>query len=369
MTAGEAVVANSGSPEAAFEGRVPNETTAAVWRGGDLIDLETFPIPALRAGEALIRVDLATVCGSDRHTVGGRRRQPCPSILGHETVGTVVAKRGRIETIDGTELRIGRRVIWSVTLPCGTCDRCARGITAKCRHLKKAGHEALESGWALSGGYAGHVLLPRGMPIAVVGDDLPDELAAPAACATATVMAVAERAGDLAGKRIAVIGAGMLGLTAAAAAAAAGAVAVTSIDISADRRALAGRFGATRAVDSVPDAGTIDVLFEFSGSRSALQQGLAFLDIGGIAVLAGTVAPDGLLEIDPESTVRNHTSIHGQHNYEPRHLLAALEFLSGSAQTYPWTELVAPARPMSELRGLLTGPPGSAPREAVRPSR
>ncbi|MCQ8192082.1 hypothetical protein [Streptomyces rugosispiralis] len=42
---------------------------------------------------------------------------------------------------------------------------------------------------------------------------------------------------------------------------------------------------------------------------------------------------------------------------------------SGSAETYPWTELVAPARPMSELRGLLTGPPGPAPRAAARPSR
>ncbi|MFE2180022.1 zinc-binding dehydrogenase [Streptomyces sp. NPDC059455] len=135
------------------------------------------------------------------------------------------------------------------------------------------------------------------------------------------------------------------------------------------RRALAERFGATRSVDSVPEAGAIDVLFEFSGSRSALQQGLALLDVGGTAVLAGTVAPDGLLEIDPEAVVRNHTSIHGQHNDEPRHLLAALEFLSDSAQTYPWTELVAPAQPMSELRGLLTGPPGPAPREAVRPSR
>ncbi|MDT9664798.1 zinc-binding dehydrogenase [Rhodococcus qingshengii] len=349
------------------EGTVPDETTAAIWRGDASITLEKLPIPILGAGEALVRIDLATVCGSDRHTVSGRRQQPCPSILGHETVGTLIAKSGRVVAIDGTELRLGQRLVWSVTFPCGSCDRCARGFTAKCRQVRKAGHEALDSGWALSGGYAEHVLLPSGMPIAVVDDDLPDELAAPAACATATVMAVAERAGDLSGKRITIIGAGMLGLTAAAVAADAGAAAVVSIDVSDERRVLATQFGATRSVDSVSEAGTTDVLLEFSGSRAALQQGLALLDIGGTAVLAGSVAPDGLLQIDPESIVRNDTTVQGQHNYEPRHLVSALEFLARTARVFPWMQLVAPAKPMSELPRLLTGAPGLAPREAIRP--
>lgn len=354
--------------EDALDGQVPAETTAMVWYGGDRIEPVTLPVPALELGEVLVRVDFATVCGSDRHTVSGRRAQPCPSVLGHETVGTVIAKRGRIQTVDGTELAVGHRVIWSVTLPCGTCDRCKRGITAKCRTLQKAGHEALDSSWPLSGGYADHVLLPVGMPIAVVDQAVPDELAAPAACATATVMAVTERAGDLDGLRVAVIGTGMLGLTAVAVAATARATTVTAIDPSAERRQLAQRFGATRTVAEATAAGAIDVLFEFSGSREALQQGLALLDVGGTAVLAGTVAPVGLLAVDPEVVVRNHISILGQHNYEPRHLLEALEFLARTARTHPWRELVAPPHALRELPALLTGQPGPAPRESVRPS-
>jgi putative phosphonate catabolism associated alcohol dehydrogenase len=350
------------------EGTVPAETLAAVWRGGDQVDLEAFPVPSLEHGEVLVSVDLATVCGSDRHTVSGRRAQPCPSILGHETVGTVLAKRGRIQTVDGHELRIGQRVIWSVTLPCGNCDRCLTGITAKCRHLRKAGHEALDSGWALSGGYAQHVLLPRGMPIAVVDDELPDQLAAPAACATATVMAVVERAGELRGRRVAVIGAGMLGLTAVAATASAGADAVISIDVSPERRVLAERFGATRTVADLTDVDGIDVLLEFSGSTVALQQALTPLDVGGVAVLAGSVAPDGLLEISPEFIVRSHISVRGQHNYEPRHLGAALRFLGRTSQTYPWAELVAAPRPLSEIRELLITTPGPTPRYCVAPA-
>ncbi|GAA3526430.1 alcohol dehydrogenase catalytic domain-containing protein [Amycolatopsis ultiminotia] len=354
---------------ATTDGIAPAETVAAVWRGGDRVDLEVFPVPPLADGEVLVSVDLATVCGSDRHTVSGRRVQPRPSILGHETVGAVLAKRGRVRTVDGHELRIGQRVIWSVTLPCGNCDRCRAGITAKCRHLQKAGHEALGSGWPLSGGYAQHVLLPPGMPIAAVGSGLPDELAAPAACATATVMAVIERAGELRGRRVAVIGAGMLGLTAAAATASAGAAAVTAIDVSAGRRVLAERFGATRAVADLADAGEIDALLEFSGSTAALQQGLRLLDIGGIAVLAGAVAPDGTLEISPEFIVRSHLSVRGQHNYEPRHLGAALRFLEETAHTYPWAELVAAPRPLSEIRELLVTTPGPTPRYSVAPAR
>src|SRR6202012_2116289 len=114
-------------------------------------------------------------------------------------------------------LQLGQRVIWSVTLPCGTCDRCLAGVSAKCRAVRKAGHQALDSDWGLSGGYVRHVLLPQGLAIAIVDDDLTDAFAAPGACATATVMAVIERAGVLTGRRVVVLGAGMLGLGAIAA--------------------------------------------------------------------------------------------------------------------------------------------------------
>lgn len=73
----------------------------------------------------------------------------------------------------------GQRVIWSVTLPCGTCDRCLTGVTTKCRTVRKAGHEAGDSDWPLSGGYDQHVLLPHGMPIAIVDDAVGTLLIAP----------------------------------------------------------------------------------------------------------------------------------------------------------------------------------------------
>ena len=74
----------------------------AVWRGGAEVTLETVDLPAPGPGETLVEIDLATVCGSDHHTVSGRRPGACPSVLGHEGVGRIV----------GT----GRRVVWGVTV-------------------------------------------------------------------------------------------------------------------------------------------------------------------------------------------------------------------------------------------------------------
>ncbi|WP_222844516.1 alcohol dehydrogenase catalytic domain-containing protein [Saccharomonospora sp. CUA-673] len=119
-------------------------------------------------------VDLATVCGSDRHTVGGRRSAPCPSVLGHEAVGRVVAAGA------GAPAAVGERVVWAVTVSCGACDLCRGGRTAKCRRVRKIGHEPFDAGWPLSGGFAGHVVLPAGATVVSVPDGLPDTLAAPA---------------------------------------------------------------------------------------------------------------------------------------------------------------------------------------------
>lgn len=83
-------------------------TLAAIWRGGEAITVEPVRVPPLCPGEVLVRVRLATVCGSDRHTVSGRRTQPCPSILGHETVGQIVSLgTGAPRAVDGRPLREG----------------------------------------------------------------------------------------------------------------------------------------------------------------------------------------------------------------------------------------------------------------------
>lgn len=332
----------------------PRVTAAAVWTGSG-VDVRTVPVPDLGAGEVLVRVRLATVCGSDLHTVMGRRSAACPSILGHEAVGDVVAVGQR------ADVQVGQRVIWSVTVACGQCPRCRAGLSAKCLSVRKVGHEAFDGDWALSGSYAAHVVLPRGTTIAAVPDTLSDAVAAPAACATATVMATLEAAGELTGQRVLINGAGMLGLTAVAACATAGAD-VQVVDRNADRLELAARFGG-RCSDGSP----VDVAIDYTGSSAAVSEALGRLDIGGTLVLAGSVTPGPPLTVDPETVVRHWLTITGVHNYEPRHLHRAVKFLDGTREHYPWDALVVAPVPLEDIEKALRTPPAGKLRTAVTP--
>jgi putative phosphonate catabolism associated alcohol dehydrogenase len=328
-------------------------TRAAVWTGSG-VDVQKVDLPALGAGETLVRVRLATVCGSDLHTVTRRRRAPCPSVLGHEAVGTVVAGGTR-------SIAVGDRVVWSVTVSCGRCVRCRSGFTAKCSSVRKIGHERFDGDWPLSGAYAEHVVLPAGTAMAKVPDAMPDAVSAPAACATATVMATLEAAGNVAGRRVLVIGAGMLGLTAAAALAEAGAR-VRVNDLDPQRLEMVSRFGGT------PDGGgLVDAAIDFSGASTAIDSAFGRLSTGGVLVLAGPVMPGRRIEVSPETMVRQWLTITGVHNYEPRHLARAVKFLERTLDAYPWRTVVADPVDLDAIASALTPAPAGKLRSAIKP--
>ena len=316
------------TPSASSTSTAPVEKAQAlVWHGGSDFRMQEVAIPALQEGETLVEITTATICGSDRHTVLGRRSAPCPSVLGHEGVGVVRATRN-------PDLQVGQRVVFSVTAPCMECDRCERGMTAKCRNLKKTGHEAFDSDWSLSGTYASHIVLRNHQPVVVVPDSVPDVAASIATCAGATVMACMEQAGSVSGKRVLVMGIGMLGLIAVEAAVRGGAAEVVAIDRDVTRLMWARELGAVVPAPSAAgddaEPAPFDVSLEFSGSEIGVTTCIGSLDIGGRAVLAGSVATSPSYALDPEWLVRGWRTITGVHNYEPRHLEQAVEFLAES---------------------------------------
>lgn len=316
------------------------------------------------AGRVLVEIDLATICGSDLHTVEGRRAAPHPGILGHEQVGHVVAVGSGAPPHygDGSEVTAGDRVVWSVTAVCGKCHNCRRGLEQKCLHLKKYGHEALSDEWPLNGGLATHCLLVPGTVIVAVPDSVPDAVAAPASCATATVAAVLDAAaiGSRCEPRVLITGAGMLGVTAVAMAKEMNAwVAVSDPDPA--RQSTARRFGADLVVGDATPVPTVDVAIELSGNPEAVEACLSRLDVGGRAVLAGSVATSRPVAIDPERLVRNLLTVVGVHNYRPHHLQAAVDFLTANHDSYPFLDVVGPAADLDNLDDLLRRP-GASPR-------
>lgn len=344
--------------------RVPGPVRAHVWHGGGEFRSAEVPVPALGPGEALVALTAATVCGSDRHTVAGRRPGACPSVLGHEGVGVVVAHRGAC-TVSGEPLRTGQRVVFSVTSSCGRCVPCRRGLTAKCEGVRKVGHESWDGDWPLSGTYASHILLRAGLAVVPVPDTLGDGAAATAGCAVATVMAVLERAGDLSERSVLVSGLGMLGTVAVAAALDHGAAEVRAVDLHEERRATARSLGAALVTDDAARAGTVDVALELSGAPGGVVACLAALDVGGTAVLAGSVAPAGAVPVDPEWLVRGWRTVTGVHNYEPRHLQQAVDFLAAGAHGLVWDEILGGPIAPEELAREFAAPSGNTLRTVV----
>lgn len=314
------------------------ESVAAVFHApGEPLHFECFSLPELGVGEALVRIRCATICGSDLHTLFGRRESPAPSILGHEMVGELYA--GDVRDFYGSPLSIGDRVTWSMVWSCRQCYYCDRGLAPKCERLFKFGHERIGGSRDLTGAYAEYCHLPAGTAIFRVPPNVPDAIAAPANCATATVAAVLRNAGPVAGRSVLVIGAGMLGLTACAMARAEGAAQVTVLERDERRRAMAERFGATLATGATEGRG-VDIALEFAGTPEACEAAIPLLRAGGHLVMAGAVFPSRPLALAAEDIVRRMLKLTGVYNYQPEDLGHALQFLSQTQDTYPFDELI-----------------------------
>jgi putative phosphonate catabolism associated alcohol dehydrogenase len=317
----------------------PEEALAAVFCGhGEPFDLRRYPVPQPGAGECLVRVSCATICGSDVHTWHGRRQEPTPCVLGHEIVGRIEAfgENAPKHDLRGRELRVGDRVTWTVAASCGECFFCREGLPQKCGSLFKYGHTALSPAGVFHGGFAEVCLLAPGTGILRLPDNLSDEDAAPANCAVATVAAVMRHAGVIEGRCVAVLGCGVLGLTACAMARALGAGMILACDLDASRGASALEMGASsfHTPDGLAEAAReltggrgADFALEFAGPPEAVELALAVLRTGGTAVIAGTTIPGRPVALDAHQLMRRMLTVRGVHNYAPEDLVTAVDFL------------------------------------------
>ncbi|MCA9178719.1 MAG: alcohol dehydrogenase catalytic domain-containing protein [Planctomycetales bacterium] len=358
---------------------------AAVYEGrpGQLA-LRELPAPELRDGEVLVEVLGCTLCGSDLHTIHGRRETGTPVVLGHEIVGRVRSSAGAVRDIAGAELRTGDRVTWSIASSCGQCFYCQRDLPQKCLTLFKYGHRSgSESAAAeLRGGLAELCLLDARAAILRLPEDLSLESACPANCATATVAAALEAAAaalspamnDWTGRQVVVTGAGMLGLTAAAMLRWRGAE-VWNIEPAAPRREWAARLGANpltpaeapAALARLNEGHGADAVFEMTGAPEAWQLAWPALRLGGVAVHVGAVFPTAAWPLPLEQLVRRQATLRGVHNYAPRHLLAAVEFLKhNDALMKPLVTTWLPLREANEALEAASDPVNV--RVGVRPT-
>lgn len=337
-----------------------NQARITLFHGPGLpFTTETVPLPAtLAPGELLVRITLATVCGSDLHTIDGRRGAPTPCVLGHEAVGVVLAG-------ERPGVAPGQRVTWTLADSCGHCPACTDWrLPQKCDDLFKYGHAGRHDGTGLNGCYATHILLRPGTAVFTVPDALPDALVAPANCALATVVNVLENLPRPCDSAL-VQGAGLLGLYACALLRARGVARVYCADLSPQRLALVPDFGgipllagpadwpAARDRVRAENPGGVDLAVEVAGSSALIPEGIALLRPGGHYVWAGMVHPETRLDLTGEAVLRKCLTIRGVHNYAPEHLEEGLRFLAEHQHRLPFDRLVSPPLPLDRLQDAI----------------
>lgn len=373
-SSGASAVFSSGAASTKPQTRALRNAVAAVFHGpGQPHELRDMALPdRLREGELLVRLDCATICGSDLHTVDGKRREPTPLVLGHEGVGVIEAIgtdifSGERPRKGAWKLHEGDRVTFSVADSCGVCPECSlHKLPQKCVSLMKYGHAPVTDGLGLNGTYATHILLRRGTHVVPLPSGLSSRVASPANCALATVvnsldMARLPRFGS--NNSAVVQGAGLLGIYAVAwLKKRVGMEHVFCLDTNASRLKTAERFGAipllvegSNAEEAEAHAAErakqirawcprgVDVVVEMSGQRNVLNEGVSLLRHGGHYAFCGMVHPDSRLStLTGETIVRKCLTIRGVHNYTPWNLTEAVQFMEEHKDTLPWESVLSP---------------------------
>ncbi|WP_424937668.1 MULTISPECIES: alcohol dehydrogenase catalytic domain-containing protein [Bacteria] len=324
---------------------------AMVWTGvGQRHQEMAVPGVALAPDDLLVAVELTTICGDDVRVVQGHRSAPAPLVLGHESVGRVIAVgEAGVPAIDGSALQVGDRIVWAAAVPCGACDRCASGRAQTCRRPAGYGRARVEPRWELTGGFAGHVHLRGRTAVVRVPEAMAAAVLAPVPCATAMAWAAVARGARehaLGGARVVVFGAGLVGLTAAVIAAEDGAT-VLMVESDPARRTTAARFGLTTAPPDAVADGAADVVIASSGR--AVAAALDAADVGAAVVLVGDVVADGAALLDAERVVSRFLTVTGVQGYTEEELAAAVAFMAGRGRAYPFADLVGAIRPLAAV--------------------
>ena len=274
-------------------------------------EVKSVPIPNLRADEVLIRVAVASICGTDVHIYDwdawAEARIKVPLIQGHEFSGHV-ERMGS----DVTGLRKGEYVSAEGHIACGKCHMCRTGNAHVCKTVSIIGIDR-------DGAFAEYLKVPASNVI-INDPELPPELATmqdPLGNAVYTTTNA-----NVSGKTVAIFGLGPIGLMAVALCRAMGARRVIAVGHrNRYRMNLARTVGAQTVLRSGPQlveevmdltsGEGVDEALEFSGSEDALRQALSVVrPAGGIHILGFYTKP---VTLDLSEMVTKGVSMYGIH--------------------------------------------------------
>lgn len=295
-----------------------NTMKALVYHGPRNVKLETRTIPIPKAGEVLIKTRAVSICGSDLgayrlHEVSDRWMPPI--VLGHEFSGDIAALGEGV-----TGLKIGQRVAANPILYCGECYYCKRGMINLCGNRHSLGTSI--GGSATDGAMQEYftirqeAIIPLDERVTYEQGALLEPLA---------VCLCAARNGSFGeGERVAVIGAGPIGLMIVKFLKALGAGMVIVSDILDERLKFADKYGADATTnaknESVPgkvlqltDGVGVDRVIVAGGGSAVMDDSLKMVRNGGNIVLVALIHKE--FSTDPIKIVGRGISIIGSYMF------------------------------------------------------
>lgn len=261
---------------------------ANVFRGKDRFGVEEVPKPHAGVGEAVIRVTLTTICGTDLHIVRGEYPVKPGLIIGHEPVG-VIEEIG--PGLSGYS--VGDRVLVGAITPCGQCLACLSGHSSQCGH--GSGYDAI-GGWrfgnTIDGAQAEYLLVPHAQAnLAKIPDALTDDQVVLLSDIASTGFSGAESGNVRIGDSVVVFAQGPIGLCATVGARLMGAAMIIGVDADENRLAKSRELGSDvvldyRSVDVIAEVkkltgGGADVAIEALGTQQTFESALRCLRPGG----------------------------------------------------------------------------------------
>jgi L-iditol 2-dehydrogenase len=275
----------------------------ATWRGGPKFSVDEVPDPVPGAGQALVAVRAAGICGTDVHATQGLFPWTPPMVMGHEYTG-VVQDVGR----GVSKKLIGRAVACEPSYGCGECAECAEGRVSQCPRCTRVGGFAERVALPVSALHA----LPRGL------DPVTAAMTEPAACCLAGL----EQFSMPRGATVLVLGGGIMGLLTMVLARRRGAKRLLLSDPIAERRAMAERLGAAVTIDPVSEdlrarvqtltgGRGADVVCEAVGKPQLVAEALTLVRPTGVLQLVGVNPKGSTLPLDLWDVHYREIRIHG----------------------------------------------------------
>ena len=353
---------------------LPTTARAAVVETyGEPLRVIDLPVPELESGALLVRMDTATVCGSDVHFwrggFGASFPLELPAVPGHEGVGRIVAF-GDGEHVDsiGGKLEVGDRVIWAHA-PCGHCHVCNVQLTPEmCPNLWVGYLRNCQVPPYIGGTFGEYAyVLPRA-PRVRVPDSVPSGWASAASCALRSVVHAFGKLGPLDSTHTVVIqGSGAVGLFATAMAAVRHPRRLVVIGDPAPRLEIARDWGAdaTISVAEHPDpadrlvavrdavgADGVDVVMDMAGAPGAIAEGVEMLARNGRYLTIGTTGGEPQ-NVRVHLIVTRALRIIGSLSAHIGDYYTALQFMDQHRDRFDWDRLLGREYGLDEVTAAL----------------